>query len=146
MEVVHRAARLAAGVIDFAGVGPAYPVEEIVLHNKLFHPLIEAGHAEGIITNAGSTFGNLDTNIPVDSFADCGFAFGDTVHVAITHEGKTFFEADVLYHKSFGFVAAGQPILFNGSSLYLGMALNQANFVKTYGVKDGESWKVSITK
>ncbi len=140
------AAKLAAGKIDFEGVGPEYPVSEIVLHDALFNPTLQQGHVEGIIAKAIPHFGNLETNISIDAFAACGFAHGDTVHVVISHEGRTHFEGDVLYHKSFGYVEKGQPIVFNGSTLYVGMALNQANFVGTYEIKDGESWKVSITK
>ena len=140
------AGKLAAGKIDFEGVGPEYPVSEIVLHNKLFNPDVKPGWAEGVITEAKPHFGNLNTNIPIDRFNDAGFAFGDTVHVVITHEDKVHFEADVLYEKSFGFVAKGEPIVFNGSMLYVGIALNKANFVRTYDIGDGESWKVRITK
>ena len=140
------AAKLASGKIDFAGVGPEYPVSEVVVHNKLFNPLTEHHHVEGVVTNAMPHFGNLETNIHMDAFAECGFAYGDTVHLTITHEGRTHFDSDVLYQKSFGFVEKGEPILFNGSSMYLGIALNQANFVKTYEIEDGESWKVRITK
>lgn len=140
------AGKLAAGVIDFEGVGPEYPVSEVVLHEKLFNPEVQPGCAQGVITEALPHFGNLNTNIPIDRFNEAGFAFGDTVHVAITHEGKVHFEADVLYEKSFGFVAKGEPIVYNGSMLYVGIALNQANFVRTYNIEDGESWKVRITK
>lgn len=141
----YTAARLAAGIIDFAGVGPAYPVEEIVLHDRLYNPQLQPGRAEGCITSAGRQFGNLDTNIPVDGFARCGFALGDTPQVTVTHEGKTCFSARVPYQRSFGYTGPGEPILYNGSTLYIGLALNQANFAQKYGIEDGESWKVSIT-
>ena len=140
------AGKLAAGVIDFEGVGPEYPVSEVVLHDALFNPKVLPGCAEGVITEAMKHFGNLNTNIPVEAFHDAGFAFGDTVHVTITHDGKAYFDADVLYEKSFGFVDQGEPIVFNGSMLYLGIALNQGHFTNTYQIGDGETWKVRIMK
>ena len=140
------AGKLAAGVIDFEGVGPEYPVNEVVLHDTLFNPNVKSGCAEGIITQAIPHFGNVNTNIPVDAFNAAGFEFGDFVRVTISHEERIHFDADVLYEKSFGFVNEGEPILYNGSMLYLGIALNQGHFANTYGICDGESWKVRIRK
>ena len=88
----------------------------------------------------------MNTNIPIDAFNEAGFSFGDMVHVTISHEGDVHFDADVLYEKSFGYVKQGAPIVFNGSMLYLGIALNQGHFTNTYQIGDGETWKVRITK
>jgi S-adenosylmethionine hydrolase len=140
------AGKLAAGVIDFEGVGPEYPVSEVVLHDTLFNPHVQSGCAEGVITEAMKHFGNLNTNIPIEAFNAAGFSFGDMVHVTISHEGKAYFDQDVLYQKSFGFVGKGEPIVFNGSMLYVGIALNQGHFTNTYAIGDGETWKVRITK
>ena len=140
------AGKLAAGVIDFEGGGPEYPVSEVILHDTLFNPNVQPGCAEGVITEAMKHFGNLNTNIPIDAFSEAGFNFGELVHVTISHEDKVHFDQDVLYEKSFGFVKQGEPIVFNGSMLYLGIALNQGHFTNTYGIGDGESWKVRITK
>ena len=117
-----------------------------MLHDQLFNPEVTPGCAEGVITEARAHFGNLNTNISIDRFNAAGFTFGDMVHVIITHDDKVHFEADVLYQKSFGFVAKSEPIVFNGSMLYVGIALNQDNFVKKYDIGEGESWKVRITK
>lgn len=140
------AGKLAAGVIDFEGVGPEYPVSEVVLHDKLFHPDVQPGCAKGIITQAIRQFGNVNTNISVESFNSAGFQFGDMVHITITHNERIHFDADVLYEKSFGYVESNEPILYNGSMLYLGIALNQGHFANTYSISDGESWKVRISK
>ena len=140
------AARLAAGVITFEGVGPAYPVSEVVVHEKMFTPSVRAGCVEGVVTKALRHFGNVDTNIPTDAFENSGFAFGDIVHVTVTHGEAVHFDDDVLYHRSFGFAANGAPIVYNGSTMYIGIALNQANFAAKYDVCDGEDWKVRISK
>ena len=140
------AGKLAAGIIDFEGVGPAYPVSEVIVHDKLFNPDVQPNCVEGIITQAIRQFGNLNTNIPVESFNAAGFKFGDMVHITITHNDHAHFDADVLYEKSFGYVGCNEPIVYNGSMLYIGIALNQGHFANTYSIADGESWKVRITK
>jgi S-adenosylmethionine hydrolase len=55
------AAKLASGIIDFEGVGPAYPVEEIVTH-ELLEPIAKQGRVEGIFEIDDPNFGNLWTN------------------------------------------------------------------------------------
>lgn len=140
------AARLAAGVITYQEVGPAYPVEEVMLHENMYHPTIEKHRVLGVIASAYRHFGNCFTNIKLEQFAQAGFVEGDVVHVMISHQGKVHFEQDVLYQKSFGYVAKGEPIVFNGSTLVICIALNQANFANQYDIYPGEDWKVEITK
>ena len=70
---------------------------------------------------------------------------GDIVHVKIAHEDKVF-EDDVLYEKSFGYVDVNQPILYNSSSNYISIGLNQNNFRDTYHIKDGKDWIVELSK
>lgn len=140
------AAKLASGMITYEEVGPSYPVSEVVLHDNIFYPKMGNNTAEGIVTSAMPHFGNIFTNIPVKDFADAGFELGDMVKVKIMNDGQVFFSGTVLYQKSFGYVEVGEPILFNGSTLYICIALNQDNFVQKYHIKDGESWKVIIEK
>ncbi len=140
------AAKLAAGIINYKEIGSAYPVEEVVLHDSIFYPKVEEGLVEGIITSAMPHFGNLFTNVSVKDFEHAGFQIGQKVKVRIRHENQECFAGEILYHKSFGYVEAGEPILFNGSTLYICIALNQDNFVNKYHIKDGESWKVRIEK
>jgi len=140
------AARLAAGVITYEQVGPAYPVEEIVLHENMYHPFVEENHVVGCIASAYRHFGNCFTNIKIEKFVEAGFREGDTVHVKISHNDKVHFEKDVLYHKSFGYVNKSEPIVFNGSTLVICIALNQDNFANTYDIYAGEDWKVEFSK
>ena len=97
----YTAARLASGIIDFEGVGPEYPVEEIVEH-PILEPEIAEGHVKGIFEICDPNFGNLWSNIPVEAFQKAGFAYGDWVNVTIRHEGEAVFEQKVLFHKTFG--------------------------------------------
>ena len=92
----YTAARLASGIIDFEGVGPEYPVDEIVCH-PLLEPTIEPGKVSGIFEINDPNFGNLWTNIPLKSFNEAGFEYGDYINVEICHG----FKLDILMLCSF---------------------------------------------
>jgi S-adenosylmethionine hydrolase len=145
----YTAGRLAAGIIDFSGVGPAYPVEEIVVF-PLDPPVKGEGFIQGIITGADHHFGNPSTNITIADFESLGLVWGDTALVAITRESpsgnREVFRKPVLYHRSFGYVAAGDPILYNGSTGYMILGLNQASMTDAYGIEAGADWKIRIDK
>lgn len=139
------AAKLAAGVIDYAGVGPAYPVSEIVTFKI---PASSAGpnEAHGCVTELMDTFGNLETNIRIDQFESTGIRQGEHVRVRICHKGATVFDKPILYHRSFGYAKPGEEILYNSSTGFMGIAMNQQDFARTYGVDGGSAWSLDITK
>jgi S-adenosylmethionine hydrolase len=139
------AAKLAAGVIDFAGVGPAYPVEEIVTFTI---PPVSIGRntALGCITELMEPFGNLETNIRIEDFEKTGIAQGETVHVSIRWRDKTVFDKPMLYHRSFGYAPPDAEILYNSSSGFMGIAMNRKDFARTYGVEGGSEWMLEIVK
>lgn len=148
----YTAAKLAAGIIDYAGVGPEYPVSEIVRFHTTRGTVTE-GRAEGEIIGSLKHFGGISFNISVDDFEKTGIAWGDYADVKLVKGDKVYFEARVLYHKSFGFVPVGEPILYNGStSPYISLSLNQRSFTAKYlphiydvGEEFGD-YKVTIIK
>ncbi len=139
------AGRLAAGVIDFAGVGPAYPVEEIVTFS-IPEAEVSEGRAEGVVAESMRTFGNLETNIKIDDFAKTGIVNGDIVQVRIEYRDNIVYDSPILYHKSFGFAKVGEPIVFNSSTGVVGVGLNQGDFTQKYAIGHGPEWKISIVK
>jgi S-adenosylmethionine hydrolase len=145
----YTAGRLAAGIIDFSGVGPEYPVEESGVF-PLEPPIKGKGFIRGIITGADHHFGNPSTNISIADFESLGLAYGDTVLVTITHEGpsgsREVFKKPVLYHRSFGYAEIGEPILYNGSTGYMILSLNQESMVDTYDLEAGPDWKIRFDK
>lgn len=141
----YTAARLASGIIDFEGVGPAYPVREIVRH-EILEPKAEPGKVEGIFEIDDPNFGNLWTNIPTRQFFDCGFAYGDTVRVEVLHGGKTVFSQNVLFHKSFGFARQGEPIIYNNELMKIALAVSCGSFEQKYALSFGADWRVRFTK
>lgn len=141
----YAAAKLAAGHITYEEVGPAYPVEDIVCFS-LGETRIQPGLAQGIIANADYHFGSVGSNIPIGQFEEAGFVHGDLVQVTITHQDKVYYKEKVLYHRSFGYVGIGEPILFNGLSGYMSLGLNERSLPDTYGVAAGNTWEILFQK
>ena len=141
----YTAARLASGIIDFEGVGPSYPVSEIVRH-EILEPNAEQGNVEGIFEIDDPNFGNLWTNIPTRLFFDCGFAYGDHIRVEVIHEGDKAFDQIVLFHKSFGFAKPGEPIIYNNELMKIALAVSCGSFKEKYSLGFGADWHVRFTK
>ena len=141
----YTAARLASGIIGFEGVGPAYPVDEIVMH-PILEPLIEDGHVRGIFEIDDPNFGNLWSNIPLEDFLCAGFAYGDKVHTKVLHGGDTRFDRKVLFDRSFGFAEKGDPVLYNNELMKVGMAVSQGSLEQEYGFGFGAEWMIDLSK
>lgn len=141
----YTAARLASGIIDFEGVGPAYPVDEIVLH-PILEPTVEDGLIRGIFEIDDPNFGNLWSNVPLEDFNRAGFRYGDTVHTTVLHGDEVVFERDVPFHKSFGFAKKGEPMLYNNELMKVAMAVTQGSLAQEYGISFGSDWIVEFRK
>lgn len=141
----YTAARLASGIIDFEGVGPKYPVEEIVEH-PIAEPVACEGKVSGIFEIDDPNFGNLWTNIPLSVFQEAGFAYGDDVRVVIRHDGDVCFDKQVLFHQSFGFAKKGDPIIYNNELMKVAMAVSMGSFKEQYHIGFGTDWTVEFTK
>lgn len=140
------AARLASGIIDFEGVGPAYPVDEIVCHDILEPTVHEDGSIEGIFEINDPNFGNLWTNIPLQMFLDHGFQYGDRLHVVIRHEGEVRYEDTVLFHHSFGMANKGDVMIYNNELMKVSMAVTMGNLCETRNLDFGPDWTVTFSK
>ena len=139
----YTAARLGSGIIDFEGVGPEYPVEEIVEH-EMFEPVIEPGKVTGYFEICDPNFGNLWTNIPLHKFEEAGFKYGDYVKVVIRHEGEVVFDQTVLFHKSFGYAKKGDPMVYNNELMKVAMAVSQGSMIEKFGLNFGPEWTVEF--
>lgn len=141
----YTAARLASGIIDFEGVGPEYPVSEIVEH-PILEPVVMPGKIQGIFEINDPNFGNLWTNIPLKVFREAGFEYGDNLRVVIKHEGATVFDQIVLFHQSFGYAEKGAPMIYNNELMKVAMAVSQGSFCNQYDLSYGPEWAVEFTK
>jgi len=139
------AARLASGVITYEGVGPTYPLEEIVTL-PILEPVLEGGKVRGIFEIGDPNFGNLWTNIPLSLFAQAGFAYGDCLNLTVWHGEKVEFKEKVLFQSSFGFAPRGEVVIYNNELMKVSVAINQDSFSKRYNIGYGSDWKVEFEK
>lgn len=138
-------ARLAAGVIDFEGVGPEYSVDEIVMTDYI-HPELKEGEVSGMVTEATEHFGLVGTNIPFGWMDEAGMAYGDDVCVTITNKGEKVMEDTMKLVPTFGYVAIGEPLIISSETRMFMLAKNQGNATKDYGLSFGPTWKMTIKK
>lgn len=160
-------ARLAAGVISFNEVGPAYPVSGIVRY-PVPKPVIRPGFACGRIESF-DPFGTAETNFLNKAFKGAGFRTGTMVSISIRQlpadtsmtenrssisgpqpgqnsaAAPAVFEDTVLYDKTFGCVPVGSPVLFPDLALYISIGINQGDFRKLHGMETGCSYEICIT-
>jgi S-adenosylmethionine hydrolase len=139
------AARLASGIITYEQVGPAYPVDEIVVL-PILEPILVDGKVKGIFEINDPNFGNLWTNIPLELFTKAGFSYGDHLHLIIKHGGKVVFDQNLLFHKSFGYARKGEPIIYNNELMRIALAVNQGSFCQKYNLEFGPDWQVEFEK
>lgn len=139
------AAKLAGGLIDFEGVGPAYDLDEIVMH-PLQEPAFGEGVVKGIFEINDPNFGNDWTNIPTRDFLSAGFAYGDTPLLTIHHNGEEVFSKRVLFHQSFGYANQGDVMIYNNELMRISVAVNQGSFTEEYQIGYGPDWTVTISQ
>ena len=119
------------------------PVEEIVEH-EILEPVIGAGKVQGIFEINDPNFGNLWTNIPLGSFEEAGFSYGQDVQVTVRHDGEIVFDQKVLFHKSFGYAEKGAPMVYNNELMKVALAVSQGSFCEQYGLSYGPEWTVEF--
>jgi S-adenosylmethionine hydrolase len=139
------AARLAAGIITYEEVGPAYSTKDIVVH-EIHEPVIEPGKAQGIFEISDPNFGNLWSNIPVEQFLENGFQYGELIKLNIYHKDLLIHQETVPFAKTFGYVKQGETVAYTNELMKVGVAISMGNFMETYHVDFGYDWKVKLEK
>ena len=108
--------------------------------------LIDGQTVKGIVSSISDPFGSIALNVLSGDFKAAGFSHGETLHVTLSNKETIYFEKDVLYEKSFGFVEVGDPILFDSSTNYIELGINQGNFRDQFQVKSGSDFTFVISK
>lgn len=139
------AAKLASGIITFEEVGPSYSLKQIVLH-QIPQPEIIEGRVSGIFEICDPNFGNLWSNIAVEDFFKNGFQYGDLLRVTIRHLGEIVYKERVAFAKTFGFVKAGDAVIYTNELMKVAIATSMGNFRETYHVDFGSDWTVEFEK
>ena len=146
----YTAARLASGIIDYAGVGPEYPVTDIIRFSTPTAEIVD-GCACGEITSASDHFGNVGISVPNEMIHAIGINLGDMARLEIIKDGNVIYDKEMMFHRSFGWVKVGELIMNECSNDYVEISVNQGSFVaqelpEVEGVFDLSAYKVRISK
>ena len=139
----YTGARLAAGIIDFEGVGPALDVQELV-SLPIVEPVIEGNAVCGTIDVLDVRFGSLWTNIPRTLFLETGVRYGDRVSITIENDTRTVYRNIILFARSFADVYVGEALSYVNSLDCVAVAINQGSFARAYNIGTGNSWRIRI--
>ena len=137
----YTGARLASGVIDFEGVGPALDVNELV-SLPIVEPVIDGKAVCGTIDVLDVRFGSLWTNIPRTMFLETGIQYGDRVSITIENDTRTVYRNIILFARSFADVYVGEAVTYINSLDCVAVAINQGSFARAYNVGTGNSWRI----
>lgn len=141
----YTGARLAAGVIDFEGVGPKINVEDIV-ELPTVEPAKDGESVTGTIDVLDVRFGSLWTNIGRELFMNSGINYGDRVEVSIKNDTREVYRNIMVFATSFAEVHVGETLVYVNSLDCLAVAINQGSFSKAYNIQTGTNWRISIRK
>jgi S-adenosylmethionine hydrolase len=136
-------ARLAAGIIDFAGVGPELSVDSLV-SLPIVEPYLDGNAACGTIDVLDVRFGSLWTNIPRELFLQTGIRYGDRVSITIENEIRCIYRNIILFGRSFADVCVGEALAYINSLDCVAIAINQGSFARAYNIGTGNSWRIRL--
>ena len=136
-------ARLAAGIIDFEGVGSELPVESLS-ELPLVEPVLDGQAVCGTIDVLDVRFGSLWTNIPRTLFLQTGVKYGDRVSITIENDTRCVYRNIIQYAKSFADVFVGEALAYVNSLDCVAVAINQGSFARAYNIGTGNSWRIRI--
>ena len=139
----YTGARLAAGIIDFAGVGPEMKPEDLV-RLPIIEPRLEGSAVCGTIDVLDVRFGSLWTNIPRTLFLQTGIQYGDRVSITIENDTRCVYRNIILFAKSFADVYMGEALAYVNSLDCMAVAINQGSFARAYNIGTGNSWRIRI--
>ena len=139
----YTGARLAAGIIDFEGVGPEMKPEDLV-RLPVIEPRLEGSAVCGTIDVLDVRFGSLWTNIPRTLFLQTGVHYGDRVSITIENDTRCVYRNIILFAKSFADVYMGEALAYVNSLDCMAVAINQGSFARAYNIGTGNSWRIRI--
>ena len=141
----YTGARLAAGVIDFEGIGPSLPAESIV-ELPVPMPQFDGECIRGDIDVLDVRFGSLWTNISREEFLRLGVQHGDRVEIMIQNGPRLVYQNALIYARSFADAFIGEPLVYVNSLDRMAVAINQGDFSRAYNVSTGAPWTIAVKK
>ena len=139
----YTGARLAAGAISFAEVGPLLDAKVIEL--PVMSSRLDYGVLYGHIIGGTGRLGNIAFSIDRHLFGEISASYGDRFDVVIRNGGELIWKGTVPYMKSFGDVPVGENLLFINSSGDTSIAINQGNFAESHGIGSGTDWTIEMS-
>jgi len=140
----YTGARLAAGLISFAEVGPELPPKVVMIPHQI--PRYDHDRVYGDIEILDPQYGNVWSNIDRATFERLKLQPGDQARVSISHQDKAVWQGTVPYFSTFGQVAVGEPLIYFNSLDKVSLAINQGNFAATFHVGSGPGWVIEIAR
>lgn len=141
----YTGARLAAGVIDFSGVGPEVPPGSVV-ELPLPEPEFDGVRITGDIDVLDVRFGSLWTNITRELFLQLGVKHGDRIEILIENGTRLYYRNSLIYARAFTDAFIGEPLVYVNSLDRMAVAINQGDFARAYNIGTGAPWRITMRK
>ncbi|MBQ9152860.1 MAG: S-adenosyl-l-methionine hydroxide adenosyltransferase family protein [Solobacterium sp.] len=139
----YTGAQLAAGLLRYEDIGPAYDVSEMV---RIDIP--EASFEDGMITGTIETldvrFGSLWTNITAQQFAQLNLSYGDLIDLSIWNGERKVHRSFMTWARTFNDVEPGESLVYVNSMNHIAVAINQGSFAGAYHIGTRGGWKITI--
>lgn len=140
----YTAAKLAAGKITFADVGPV--LNEPVVKLSYQKPAMTDKELRGTIVILDPQYGNVWTNLDKAQIDKFGMELGKRYKVKI-YKNKVLKYSSVLpFYNTFGQVKKGEDLLYLNSLLNISIATNQKSFARVHQIDAGPEWMITIEK
>ena len=140
-------ARLAAGVIDFEGVGRSLPLETVE-RLPVLEPELASTESGSVLTGNVDAldirYGSLWTSIPRRLVVESGIEHGDRVRITVRHQDRIVHVSTMVYAPSFAHVQIGEPLLYVNSLDRMAIAINRGSYARAFSIRTGNSWRVTI--
>ena len=114
---------------DWTQVGPVLDLNSLVQLN-LEAPRIDEQGLHGEVIATDGPFGNLVTNVDADLFLKMGYHRGQKVPITLGRQ-----KMELQFVKTFSDVPLNTPLIYIDSRGRFALAVNQASFAGTYGIK-----------
>ena len=142
---VYTGARLAAGVIDFAGVGPEVDTDSVIELSTV-DAVYDGEKVCGTIDVLDVRFGSLWTNISRETFRKLGVEYGSRVEIVIENETRILYKNILVLAESFAKVSVGEALVYINSLDNIAVAINQGSFARAYSIGTGTNWRITVRK
>ena len=142
---VYTGARLASGIIDFAGVGPEAD-KESVIELPTVDAVYDGEKVCGTIDVLDVRFGSLWTNISRETFRKLGVEYGGRVEIVIENETRILYKNILVFAESFAKVSVGEALVYINSLDNIAVAINQGSFARAYSIGTGTNWRITVRR